>query len=226
MDASREHQEPPGPQKLHRSTMALPRLILVADRFTDPDIAKRVLRAVQYGIEWVHFRDHAATEDAFYFAAGALISRINQFGSKTIVSINSRLSTAKSMGLPLHTGVHGPAVGEALGVLGPGTMVGQSVHSTAEIEDARLGGARYVIYGSVYPTRTHPNENAQGTERLAEACEAAGSMPVIAMGGVTPDRVAECLDAGAHGVAVVSAIIQAEDIFAAVGAFTKQISTD
>ncbi len=224
MDASRQHQEPPGPLERPRSIMALPRLILVANRFTDPDIAKRVLRAVQYGVEWVHFRDHAATEDAFEFAAGALTSRINQLGSKTIISINSRLSTANSMRLPLHTGVHGPTVGEAFGVLGPDTMVGQSVHSTAEVEDARRDGARYVIYGSIYPTRTHPNENAQGAERLAEACEVAGPMPVIAMGGVTPDRVAECLDAGAHGVAVVSAIIQAEDIFSAVDAFTQQIS--
>ncbi len=204
--------------------MALSRLILVADRFSDPDIAKRVLRAVQYGVEWVHLRDHAATEDAFEFAAGALISRINQLGSKTIISINSRLSTAKSMGLPLHTGVHGPTVGEAFGVLGPDSMIGRSVHSAAEVENARRDGARYVLYGSVYRTRTHPNENAQGTEGLAKACEVAGSMPVIAMGGVTPDRVAECLDAGVHGVAVVSAIMQAEDIFSAVGAFTEQIS--
>src|SRR4051812_14906299 len=72
-------------------------------------------------------------------------------------------------------------------------------------------GADYVVFGSVWETASHPGGGAAGLERLREVCEIS-PVPVYAIGGVTAERVAACLEAGAHGVAVMRAVWEAEDV--------------
>ncbi len=203
--------------------MSLPRLILVADRFSDPEVALRTLEAVRFGVRWVQLRDHSASTDVFEYAAVEVSSRILTEYPDVIVSINARLSVSESLSLPFHTGLHGPTVYEALELLGRDRMVGKSIHTLEEAVEARRDEADYVTFGSVYRTKSHPGREGAGMEQLKQVCELSAHMPVIAIGGVSPERVGECLEAGAHGVAVHSAILEATDVFEAVMAYSNEL---
>ena len=88
--------------------------------------------------------------------------------------------------------------------------IGVSTHSLEEAVEAELKGADWVVFGPVYETPSkRPYGPPQGLQRL-ERVAAAVQLPVIAIGGITPRRVAEVLGAGARGVAVISAIIAAQ----------------
>ena len=88
--------------------------------------------------------------------------------------------------------------------------IGASTHSLEDAVEAELKGADWVVFGPVYDTPSKlPYGSPQGLERLTRVA-ATVRLPVIAIGGITPDRVREVLTAGARGVAVISAIIAAE----------------
>lgn len=86
--------------------------------------------------------------------------------------------------------------------------IGRSVHSVSEAADARERGADYLVVGSIYPTASHPGSGA-GPELVTEI--ATLGLPVIAIGGITPARAVEVRDAGAYGIAVISAAWRAPD---------------
>jgi thiamine-phosphate pyrophosphorylase len=89
-------------------------------------------------------------------------------------------------------------------------LVGASTHSLEEARAAEEAGADWVIFGPVYDTPSKRRYGApQGLVALERVTQAVG-VPVIAIGGVTPERVAEVCAAGARGVAVISAILAAE----------------
>jgi thiamine-phosphate pyrophosphorylase len=92
-------------------------------------------------------------------------------------------------------------VGDARRVLRD-AIVGRSVHSVEGARQAETGGADFVIFGPVYPSTTHWGEPPRGLEALAEVARAV-TIPVLAIGGVTAERVRECLAAGAAGYAAI-----------------------
>jgi thiamine-phosphate pyrophosphorylase len=97
---------------------------------------------------------------------------------------------------------------DARAVLGAG-WIGVSVHSRTEAEVAIAEGADFLVAGSVYESRSHPDRPARGTEWLHQLCELGRA--VVAIGGVTPDRAPELRAAGAWGAAAISALWEADD---------------
>ncbi len=91
--------------------------------------------------------------------------------------------------------------------------VGRSVHSPDEARVAVEEGADFLVVGSIYETPSHPGRAAVGTGLLREAARL--GLPVIAIGGITPERVPELKAAGAYGVAAIRALWQADDPAAA-----------
>jgi thiamine monophosphate synthase len=103
----------------------------------------------------------------------------------------------------------------------PPSFATASVHSIAALRRAEAAGARAVLYGPIWSPTWKPAEPA-GLAALEEiAC--AARVPVLAIGGVTPSRVADCLGAGAHGVAVASGVLTAADAAAALDAYIKAL---
>jgi thiamine-phosphate pyrophosphorylase len=102
--------------------------------------------------------------------------------------------------------------------------IGASVHALQEAIDAESHGADWVVFGPVYDT---PSKRAygpaQGLARLEAVARAVG-VPVIAIGGITPERVAEVRAAGAAGVAVISAILEADSPRDATLRFLDQLA--
>jgi thiamine-phosphate diphosphorylase len=97
-------------------------------------------------------------------------------------------------------------------VLGAG-WIGRSVHDVAGARAAITEGADYLLFGSVFDTDSHPGKAGQGLELLAEVV--ALGTPVIAIGGVTPERAQSVKDTGAWGVAAIRALWHTPDAYAA-----------
>ena len=87
--------------------------------------------------------------------------------------------------------------------------IGCSVHSEREAESAVRQGADFLMVGSIFPTPSHPSRPAAGPG-LIRRCVGYG-VPVIAIGGIGPARVPEVMEAGAYGVAAISALWRAAD---------------
>ena len=102
--------------------------------------------------------------------------------------------------------------------------VGASVHSHREAVEAEEAGAEWIFFGPVYDT---PSKRAygspQGLRALEQVCAAVG-VPVIAIGGITPERVADVRRAGAAGIAVISAILAAASPAAATRRFLDALA--
>lgn len=88
--------------------------------------------------------------------------------------------------------------------------LGRSVHSVDAARRAEAEGCHYLLVGTMFPTASHPNQPPAGIA-LLQAVREAVALPLIAIGGITPERVGECLQARATGIAVLSGIAAAPD---------------
>lgn len=95
----------------------------------------------------------------------------------------------------------------------PRGWIGRSVHSMREAETAAAEGADYLLVGSVHPTASHPGRPGAGPELVRDTARL--GLPVIAIGGMDPGRAAAARDAGAYGVAAITALWWAGDPAAA-----------
>jgi thiamine-phosphate diphosphorylase len=96
-------------------------------------------------------------------------------------------------------------VAAARRILGGEARIGYSAHAADEAEAAAREGADFVVVGTIYATPSHPGEPGAGPERIREVAPRV-SVPVIAIGGMAPQRVPEVLAAGAHGIAVLGGV--------------------
>ncbi len=81
-------------------------------------------------------------------------------------------------------------------------LVGRSVHSLDGAESAQYQGADYIVFGPVWESASHPENTPPGVAALSRVAHAL-RIPVLAMGGVTEERIDECLQAGAAGYAAI-----------------------
>lgn len=201
----------------------LPRLIVIADRFTVEERAAAVVRAVAGGgVRWVHLRDHLVSDEEFDEKAERVVGLLRAAASGVLISINARLGTAERLGCSFHATHFGVGPEEARRALPDGAVIGASTHHADELRLAAERGADYAFFSPVFATRSKPGRSGVGTAVLASAC-ATSSVPVFALGGVLPERVESCLRAGAHGVAVLSGVVDAPDPVAAAGEFAEAI---
>jgi len=104
-------------------------------------------------------------------------------------------------------------------LLGPRRLIGISTHSIEEVRRANREGADYIVFGPIYDTPSkRPFGPPLGLDRLAEACSQS-TVPIFAIGGITCDRVHDIRTVGAHGAAVIGAVLTSKDVGAAVQDF-------
>jgi thiamine-phosphate pyrophosphorylase len=199
--------------------MALPVVHLITDRALEPDPARRAAAALA-GIPArrvaVHLREKDLGGAALLRLARALAGACHARGQ--LLLVNDRIDVALAAGAD---GVHLPSAGvppaDARRLLGPAAIVGVSCHSADDVRRARDGGASYATFGPVYDTPSkRPYGAPVGLAALREAARL--GLPLVALGGVTPERVAEVRAAGASGVAVIRAWLVGGDPAAAVRA--------
>ncbi len=201
-----------------------PRLALIADGFTDEERADRAVTAVQAGVRWVHLRDHQAGPDEFEDAARDLVSRLWAAADDVTVSVNARLGVAEALETGLHLGWRGPSVEAARDLLGEDVLLGYSAHEEIGIEGDRAPDVDYYFFSPVYSTSSKPDQPPAGIPALRSFCQTAEPTPTLALGGITPERVPACREAGAEGVAVLSGIMDAGVPVAATRAYLRALA--
>ncbi len=108
-------------------------------------------------------------------------------------------------------------------LLRPGMLLGISTHSIEEARAAEAAGADYIGFGPVFTTRTKTGTRpVVGLDGIRKA-KATVQIPVLAIGGITLEQVSEVIEAGAEGVAVISAIVGSKDITATCRQFLARI---
>ena len=134
--------------------------------------------------------------------------------------VNDRVDVALAVGADAVQRTHTSLTIEDIrAVAGRRLRIGVSVHSLEDAVDAELKGADWVTYGPVYDTPSkRPYGAPQGVDRLATVARGL-RIPVVAIGGITPERVKECRAAGARGVAAISSILAADSPAAATRRF-------
>ncbi len=200
-----------------------PRLALIADGFSDENRADRAVTAVQAGVRWVHLRDHQVGPDTFEDAARDLTARLRDAAEDVTVTVNTRLAVADALGTGVHLGWRGPSVEEARELLGDDALVGYSAHDEIGLEGDRAPDVDYYFFSPVYATSSKPDQPPSGIPALRSFCRAAAPTPTLALGGITPERVQACREAGAEGVAVLSGIMEADLPVAVTRAYLRAL---
>jgi len=185
------------------------RIYLITDRHTCGDLPSAVadaLSVLPIGTAAVQLREKDLPDAEVLELAGKLLPLCKS--AKAPLLINGRVDLARAARVD---GVHLPAAGTSIAAarkrLGPGAIIGRSCHTTDEVVAASAGGADFALFGPVWDT---PGKTAQGMTALVEAVRAT-SLPVFAVGGVTPQRAKRAINAGAHGVACIRAVLGAEN---------------
>ena len=197
-------------------------LMLVTDRRCcgERSLCDVVDAAIAGGVNVVQLREKD-------LSAGELLEMARRLrgvcGHRARLLVNDRVDVA------LLAGADGVQLGEAalpvaaVRRLLPATMrVGRSVHSVNAARQAEQDGADFLVLGTIFATPSHPESDLGGVQRVGEVT-ARVERPVLAIGGMTPERAAACVEAGAVGVAVVSGIMAAEDPQAAARAFAMAL---
>jgi thiamine-phosphate pyrophosphorylase len=188
-------------------------LCLVADAESagDRDLIDIIRRAVSGGVTLVQLRAKKLSASAFLELGlkAASILRKNRIP----LLINDRPDIAQACGAAgVHLGQEDLPIAAARQLLGKDKIIGLSVSSLKEARKAEKEGADYVGLGPVFPTPTKDTPlTPLGLRSVRDIC-ARLSIPVLAIGGITQDNAAEVIQAGADGIAVVSAIMSAGNI--------------
>lgn len=169
-----------------------------------------VADALRGGLQVVQLREKDLSSSQLYELAGDLRRITQDFGAQLL--INDRIDIALAVGADgVHLGQSSIPVAVARRILGSDQIIGYSAHALDEAQQAERDGADFVTFGPVYAT---PSKAAYGEPlglaRLAEVSQSL-SIPVLALGGVKKSSVEEVLSVGAWGIAVISAIIAAQD---------------
>ena len=196
------------------------RLCLVTDRglAAGRSVIDIALAAAHGGATMVQLREKDATTRAFVEQARALKAALAPL--RVPLAINDRLDVALAVDADgLHVGQDDMPVDEARRLLGPGKFIGLSITAVDQVLRPDAAAADYLGVGPIYAQQTKSDAAAplglDGLRRLRGLTR----RPIVAIGGLTPDNSAPALAAGADGLAVVSAIVAADDLEAAARRF-------
>jgi len=186
--------------------LPLPCLMLVTE--PSPNLERIVAETVTGGVNAVQWREKVRN-GANYRQRCVSIRR--GAGDAVPVLVNGNWEAALACGA---RHVHLPEQSLPVGVvrwrMGGKGLIGKSVHSVESALKAQADGADYLVAGTIFASRSHPDIAPAGLDFLRAVC-AAVTVPVVAIGGVTPGNTGDCLAAGASGVAVLSPLMQADN---------------
>jgi thiamine-phosphate pyrophosphorylase len=178
-----------------------------------PDLAARVEAAVRGGVEVVQLRDKRASDET----REELLPLAEELraicaGEDVLFTVNDDVELARICGADgVHVGAEDEPVARAREILGPDAVIGRSAGTLGEAREAARSGADYLGVGTVFATPTKPDAEVAGLALVREVARAGLPLPWFAIGGITRETAPEVVAAGAPGLAVVRAILDAPD---------------
>jgi thiamine-phosphate pyrophosphorylase len=200
-----------------------PSLYVILDRAVSGgrDLLEILDAAISGGARMVQLRDKAWPSGQLLPLAERLRTRCRRAGVTFVM--NDRVDLALALEADgVHLGQDDLPPRLARPLLRPGMILGVSTHSVDQARRAQADGADYVAVGAMFPTRTKPDFELVGPA-LVRAVRPEVRVPLVGIGGITPDNAGEVIRAGADGVAVISAVCGAADPAAAAGRFLDAI---
>jgi thiamine-phosphate pyrophosphorylase len=199
-----------------RSADPIPTLVVITDRAAatraDRDVATTVAAALDGGAPAILLRDRELPRQQRRLLGQRLRELTLAAGARLLIS--SDVGLAREVGAD---GVHLTASDAPLPSDADVGLVGRSCHDGVEVAAARDEAVTYAFVSPVAATATKPGYGpALGTEGVRTLVEAAGDLPLLALGGVTADNAANWRTAGASGLAVLGGVMTAADPAAAV----------
>ena len=187
------------------------KLYLITDRrqTRNRTLSAVVEQALRGGVRAVQLREKDLPADELYRLADEFRRITSQYGAKLL--INERADIARDVHADgVHLPESGISVGAARKIIGPERLIGVSCHSLDSAKSAQKSGADFITFGPVFFTPSKAvYGNPVGLERLAETSSAL-NIPVFGLGGINESNMLQVMATGAYGVALISAIMTAE----------------
>lgn len=178
------------------------------------NVEQEAEKALQGGCKWIQLRMKDATDDEIV-DAGKRIAEMCRQNEATYI-IDDHVELVERTGADgVHLGKNDMPLAEARKVLGPMKIIGATANRFEDIEAAQKGGANYIGLGPYRFTTTKkklsPVLGLEGYERITEECKQSGiRLPIVAIGGIGIADIGQIMHAGADGIAISGAIINAD----------------
>ena len=206
------------------SSLSRPIVALVTDRNLagGPDaLIDAVAQGVDNGVNLVQMREKDLP-DAMQLELAQRLREVTK--GKALLFINDSVSIAEASGADgVQLTENSRSIASAHARMGRPLLIGRSVHGVDAAREAAAQGADLLVVGTVYDSPTHPGQPPAGVG-LIGWCAQPG-VPVIGIGGITAQNAGAVMQAGASGVAVISAILAAPDPATAASQLAAAVST-
>lgn len=209
-----------------RTSSSLNRLYVILDPSVCPEhsLIEVLTASAEAGAMLFQYRTKTASMQEAYREALALRQAAAKAGVLFIV--NDRCDLALAVDADgVHLGQGDLPLDLARKVMGPDKLIGISTHNPEQVRAASAGKPDYLGFGPIFtPGSKLDHDPVVGLEGL-RAIRRLTSLPVFAIGGIQIGQVGEVMEAGADGIAVISAVLKAADIREAVRAFLARMPT-
>lgn len=184
------------------------------------ELSRKVRLALKGGARVLQYRNKLGDDALRLEQATALRGLTREFGAMLIVNDDALLAQRVDAE-GVHLGGEDGSVGAARSLLGKHKIIGVSCYNRLSLAyQAVVQGADYVAFGAFFASAVKPSAPVATLELLRQARDEI-AVPVVAIGGITPDNGAQLLAAGADALAVISALFGAQDIRLAARQFTN-----
>ena len=184
-------------------------------------LVQRVREGVEGGVHVVQLREKESPAKDVYTLAQQLR---HLTAERALFLVNDRVDVALAVGADgVHLPEDGLPVAAARRLLGENKLIGCSVHDVTGAVQCAQEGADFIHVGTLYATDSKPGRAPAGPE-LVRSVAAAVDIPVIGVGGISTQNAPTVMAAGAHGVAVISALLDAPDTSEAAQALTRALA--
>jgi thiamine-phosphate pyrophosphorylase len=200
------------------------RLYLITDRkvATKP-LPEAVRLALEGGVKAVQLREKDLPVRELLSLAQELRTVTREFGAKLF--INDRVDVARAVDADgVHLGGQSMPVEAVRKVVGKAMKIGVSTHNREEAKAAQLGGADFITYGPIFETPSKAKYGIPVGVKSIKDIKNEVSIPIYSVGGINSGNMLQVMSAGADGIAVISAIMKAEDIRKTAAAYDKALT--
>jgi len=185
----------------------------------------RIFEAIRAGVDLIQIREKdLATRELMALVKSAIDGAR---GTQARIVVNDRLDVALALGAAgVHLGTQSMPARAARACVPPDFLVGVSCHSVQDTLEAEAAGADYVVLGPIFPTASKLAYGAPlGLATLQEAASRVRT-PILALGGITVERVKACLEAGATGIAGISVFQDCDSLEERVRELRRQFGNE